>query len=190
MSASSADLRSVAMRYAKALFELAGEKKQLDAVQKELNAVASALAASREFRQLIINPVLSAETQTKAVDAILAKMGLSALTKQFFGVVAQNRRLAIIPQVAKRFSALLAESRNETTAEVISAYPLTAGQLKTLKTSLIKATGHADIHLVTKEKSDILGGLIIKVDGKMFDNSIASKMARLSVSLKSGSFAN
>ncbi|MBM3618218.1 MAG: ATP synthase F1 subunit delta [Alphaproteobacteria bacterium] len=189
VSKSSSDLRPVAARYAKALFELASEKKQLDAVKKDLETVASAIEASDAFRRLSTNNSLSREEQSKALNAVLAKLKVGELTRKFFGVLVQNRRLAAAPQVAQRFAFLLAESRDEATAEITSAQPLTAAQLKELKASIKKATGRSDIHVVTKEKPEILGGVIIKVDGKMFDNSVANKISRLAVSLKNGTQA-
>lgn len=186
MSKSSTDLRPVAARYAKALFELATEKKQLDAVKKDLETVAEVFTTSESFRRVASSPALSVSDQAKAVDALLAKMKISDLTRKFFGVLARNRRLRAAPLVAERFALLLAESRNEVTAEVTSAQPLSAAQLKELKASIKKATGRSDVHMVTKEKPEILGGVIIRVDGKMFDNSIASKISRLATTLKAG----
>lgn len=186
MSKSSTDLRPVASRYAKALFELATEKKQLDVVKKDLESVAAAYAASESFRRTASSPALSVAAQAKAVDAVLAKLKISDLTRKFFGVLARNRRLVAAPHIAARYALLLAESRNEVTAEITSAQPLSAAQLKELKASIKKATGRSDVHIVTKEKPEILGGVIIHVDGKMFDNSIANKITRLAASLKAG----
>jgi F-type H+-transporting ATPase subunit delta len=184
LSKFSADLLPVAARYAKALFELASEKGQLDAVKKELDTVAKAMQENPEFRRFAVNPTLSHETQATVMENILSAMKVSDLTQRFFAVIAGNRRLEAVTLIAERFSSLLADSRGEATAEVISAYPLSAAQLKELKESLKKATGKADITLVTEEKPDILGGLIVKVDGKMFDNSIVGKITRLAASLK------
>lgn len=184
MSNASAELRPVAARYAKALFDLAQEKKQLDAVKGDLESVAAALKASAGFSRLVENPVLSRETQSKAVKAVLTSIKVTSLTQDFFAVLGKNRRLEIAPLVAERFAALVLESRNEAVAEVVSAHPLTAAQVKELKQAVKAATGRDDIHVVTKEKPEILGGVIVKVDGKMFDNSIATKISRLATSLK------
>lgn len=182
MSVSSADLRRVAVRYAQALFDLASEKKQLDAVKKDLDAVATAYADSADFRRLIESPALSREAKEKGIAALLGKA--NALTHDFFRVLAENRRMAITPFVVARYAELLAESRNESTALVTSAHPLKPAQLKELEAGLRKATGRSAVHIETKEDPQILGGVVIHVDGKMFDNSIATKIQRLSVAMK------
>lgn len=184
MSQASAALLPVAARYAKALFDLALEQKQLDAVKGDLESVAAALASSDAFRRVVANPAVSRETQSAAIEGILSKLKVSSLTKDFFRVLVKNRRLGIISLVAERFAAQVLESRNEAVAEIASAHALTAAQLKELKGAIKAATGRADVHVVTKEKPEILGGVVIKVDGKMFDNSIATKITRLADSLK------
>lgn len=79
---------------------------------------------------------------------------------------------------------MLAQSRNEATALVTSAYPLKPAQLKELEAGLKKATGRSAVHIETKEDPEILGGVVIHVDGKMFDNSIATKINRLARDMK------
>lgn len=182
MSASSADSRRIAARYAQALFDLASEKKQLDAVKKDLDAVAQAYADSHDFRRLLESPALSREAKEKGVAALLGKA--NALTRDFFRVLAENRRMAATPFVVDAFGALLAQSRNEATALVTSAYPLKPAQLKELEAGLKKATGRSAVHIETKEDPEILGGVVIHVDGKMFDNSIATKINRLARDMK------
>lgn len=172
------------MRYAQALFDLATEKKQLDAVKKDLDAVAGAYANSEDFRRLTESPAVSRDNKTKGIDAVLGSVKASALTRDFFRVLAENRRMAVTPFVVDEFNMRLAESRNEATAQVTSAYALSAAQLKELEAALKKATGRSAVHIVTKEDPEILGGVVIHVDGKMFDNSIASKINRLARDMK------
>ncbi|MCH2548110.1 MAG: ATP synthase F1 subunit delta [Alphaproteobacteria bacterium] len=184
MSSSSADYRLIAARYAQALFDLALEKKQLDAVKKDLDAVAEAYANSEDFRRLSESPALTREEKIAGIEAILSANKASQLTRDFFRTLAENSRLAVTSYVVSEFNKRLAESRNEATAQVTSAYALSAKEVKQLQDALKKATGRDAIHVVTKEDPEILGGVIIHVDGKMFDNSIASKINRLASAMK------
>lgn len=184
MSNSSADSRRIAVRYAQALFDLASEKKQLDAAKKDLDAVAAAYESSADFRRLVESPAITRDEKVKGVGAVLAAQKSSPLTRDFFRVLAENRRMAVLPFVVAEFNKRLAESRNEATALVTSAYALSAAQKKELQDALKKATGRAAVHLVTKEDPEILGGVVIHVDGKMFDNSVASKINRLARDMK------
>ncbi|MGB1539811.1 MAG: ATP synthase F1 subunit delta, partial [Rickettsiales bacterium] len=111
MSTSSADLRRIAARYVSALFALASEKKQLDAVKKDLDAVGAALNDSEDFRRLLSSPVMSRDEQAAGVEAVLTKMKATPLTRNFFRTLAENRRLDTTPWIVKRFDETLAESR-------------------------------------------------------------------------------
>ena len=184
MSTSSADSRRIAVRYAQALFDLASEKMQLDVVKQDLDTVATAYAKSEHFRRLVESPAISRADKMKGVEALLAFAEVSQLTRDFFRVLAENRRMFVVAFVVDEFNALLAESRNEATAQVTSAYALSAVQVKDLQEALEKATGRKAVHIVTKEDPEILGGVIIHVDGKMFDNSVAGKISRLASAMK------
>lgn len=141
--------------------------------------VAEALVASPEFRALMESPVATREEQIKGVAAVLESFKVSSLTQDFFRTLAENRRLTAASGVIKVYADLLAQSLNEATAEVTTAYPLAAKQRKELQEALKKATGRADVHINLHEDPQILGGVIVRVDGKMFDNSIANKVNRL-----------
>src|SRR5262245_9651490 len=129
-------MASMAGRYAAALFDLAKEERQLPQVEAELKAFQAMLDASADLRRLVRSPGISAEDQAKALDAILAKAGLSALTANFFRLIARNRRLFAIADMMRDFRALLARDRGEVSANVASAHPLTPEQLNALKDAL------------------------------------------------------
>lgn len=182
MSVSSADYRRVAVRYAQALFGLASEQKRLDAVKKDFDAIATAYADSADFRRLLESPAIDSDAKGKALQSLLAKA--DTLTKDFIRVLVENRRTPIVPFVVEEYARLLAESRNETTARVTVAHPLKPAQVKELEASLKKATGRSAVHVDVTEDATILGGVVIHVDGKMFDNSIATKINRLAREMK------
>src|SRR5690606_17990227 len=86
--------------------------------------------------RLARSPVIDAERQQRALDAVLERAGAGALARNFVGVVARNRRLFALRDMIVAFSRLFAEHRGEVAAEVISAHPLTEAQLARLKAEL------------------------------------------------------
>lgn len=184
MAVSSAQSRQVAERYARALFALAHEKDALDEVRQELDAVIQLVSESPVFAKLISSPVYSRVTQAQGVEAVLKTAKFSALTRQFFQVLAGNRRLAILSSIVVAYRHLLAESRNEGIAEIVVAHALSSAQEKHLKEALKKATGHTSVQLDVKEDANILGGMIVTIDGKMLDNSLATKLNKIAASMK------
>ena len=99
---------SLAGRYAIALFELANEQKQLDAVGESLAALKQALAESDDFRALTTSPLIGRDQAVRAVAASAGAMKLDPITANFLGVLAKNRRLAQLGNVIRAFNLLAA----------------------------------------------------------------------------------
>jgi hypothetical protein len=96
------------------------------------------------------------------VNGVAGLLGLSALTKNFLGVLAGNRRLSALPDVIRAFAQIAAAHRGEATAEVTSAHPLDDAQLAAL-TEKLKVREGKDIKLKTNVDPEILGGLVVKI---------------------------
>lgn len=168
----------IAGRYATAVFELAREAKGLTALEKDVEALDAALAASADLRTVISSPVYTRDDQGRAIAAIAAKMGLSQVLTGTLGLMAQNRRLFVLPQLLSALRDMIAAEKGEVTAEVWSAQPLTAAQSKDLAASLKKTVGKT-VKLKAAVDDSLIGGLIVKVGSKMIDTSIRSKLAQL-----------
>jgi len=174
---------SLAGRYASALFGLARDEKQIDAVSRSVESLGQALADSREFGQLVASPLVGREEAGKAFSAIAARLKLDALTANFLGVLARNGRKSQLAQVIRLFGRLAAEHRGETTAEVVSARPLSDDQIAALKTRL-KARAGRDVTIDAHTDPSILGGLIVKLGSQMIDASLKTKLNRLAQAMK------
>ncbi|WP_236643669.1 F0F1 ATP synthase subunit delta [Flavisphingopyxis soli] len=174
---------SLGGRYAIALFDLANERGALGAVESSLAKLGEAIAQSSDFRALITNPMLSRAQAGKAVDAVAASLGLDSLTRDFLGVVSANHRLAELPAMARAFKLLAADQRGEVDAEVVSARPLSSGQVTALKAKLKTRVGR-DVTLTQKTDPEILGGLIVKIGSQMIDSSIRTRLNTLALAMK------
>jgi F-type H+-transporting ATPase subunit delta len=174
---------SLSGRYATALFELARDAKQLDAVQASLGQLKAALSESEDFRRLISSPLVSRDEAVKAIAATASVMKLDDITAKFLGVLASNRRLGQLGAVIRAFTILAASFRGETTAQVTSAHPLDKDQVDALKAKL-KSELKQDIALDLTVDPDILGGLIVKVGSRQIDGSIRTKLNTLAKAMK------
>jgi len=170
-------------RYAKALFELADEAKALDRVAADLRQLRGFLDESADFRRLVRSPVVSRLEQGKAVTAIAEQAGFAAITRNFLGVVARNRRLFILPGVIAGYLAELAHRRGEVTAEVTAARALTPAQAEAVNEQLRKAVG-SKVSVDLRIDPSLIGGLVVKVGSRMVDASLKSKLARLQLAMK------
>jgi F-type H+-transporting ATPase subunit delta len=176
-------MASMAGRYAAALFELAKEQKQLDRVERDVAAFQSLLENSADLTRLVRSPVIAAEAQARALDAILARMGISGFTGNFLKLIARNRRLFAVGEMLKAFQNLLARERGEERADVASAHPLSAEQLQLLSDSL-KASIGKNVQIRTRVDPNLLGGLIVKVGSRMIDSSLRTKLNNLKLAMK------
>jgi len=173
----------IAARYATALFELAKEDKGLKALEADADALAAALAASPDLVAMIGSPVISRDEQGAAIAAIAKKMKLSALTANTLALMAQNRRLFVLPQLVADVLARIAAEKGEVTAEVTSAAALSADQAKKLAATL-KARVGKDVKLKTAVDESLIGGLVVKLGSTMIDTSVKSKLAALQNAMK------
>jgi F-type H+-transporting ATPase subunit delta len=174
---------SLAGRYASALFDLARDEKQIDAVGRSLDAVGSALADSPAFGQLIASPLVDRGQAGGAFAAIAERLSLDPITTNFLGVLARNGRKSQLQAVIRMFRRLAAEHRGETSAEVVSAHPLSDDQIAKLKAQL-KARVGGDVAIEARIDPEILGGLIVKVGSQMIDASLKTKLNRLALAMK------
>jgi F-type H+-transporting ATPase subunit delta len=173
----------LAGRYATALFELARDNKMLEAVGASLASLRRAIAESPELRELTTSPLVTREQATGAIGATAQAMRLDPLTANFLGVLAQNRRLAQLPNVIRAFNMLAAAHRGETTAEVTSAHPLDDGQVQALRQNLRSRLGR-DVAVDLSVDPAILGGLVVKIGSQMIDGSIRTKLNTLAQQMK------
>lgn len=174
---------SLAGRYATALFELALERRQLEAVGASLAAVREALAESDDFAELTRSPLVSRDDALKAVKAAGEAMKLDPITASFLGVLAQNRRLSQLGGIIRAFNLLAADHRGETTAEVVSARPLGDDQVAALKANLKSRLGR-DVAVDLTVDPALLGGLVVKVGSQRIDGSIRTKLNTLAQAMK------
>lgn len=170
-------------RYAMALFQLSLEKKALDPIFSDLSQLAQMVEESEDFVALLKNPVLGRATQEKALLAIAKTAKFHKLTRDFLGLLVENRRLAELHKIAASFLKIVAEYKGEVSAEVTSAEKLTKGQTDALKKKLKTSLGQ-DISFNVKVDKDLLGGLTVKVGSRVIDSSLKTKLDNLTLQMK------
>ncbi|MGJ8585235.1 MAG: F0F1 ATP synthase subunit delta [Marinosulfonomonas sp.] len=173
----------IAARYATAVFELAKEGKKINVLEKDIDLLSTALNDSSDLNDLIGSPVYSREEQGKAIGGLSTKMKLSPILGNTLQLMAQNRRLFVLPQLISGLRDLIAEEKGEVTAEVTAAKALTKAQQDKLAKTL-KATVGKDVKINMAVDETLIGGLIVKVGSQMIDTSIRSKLSNLQNAMK------
>lgn len=174
---------SLAGRYAAALFDLARERDLVAAVERDLESLDAGIRESSDLDALIRNPEVSRELAGRAIAAVGGVLGLSELTRNFLGVLAQNRRLRSLPDIARAFAAIAAAARGEVTARVTTAHPLTGEQLDALGQRLKEREGR-EVKIEASVDPEILGGLVVTIGSRRVDNSIRTRLNSLAQAMR------
>ena len=174
---------SLAGRYASALFDLARDQRQIDAVGRSLDALAQALLDSKDFAELIGSPLVSRDEAGKAFAALAPGLNLDPITANFLGVLARNGRKGELRKVIRAFGRLAAEHRGEVTAEVVTARPLNDDQVAALKQQL-RARAGREVTIDASVDPNILGGIVVRLGSQQIDASIRTKLNRLASAMK------
>jgi F-type H+-transporting ATPase subunit delta len=168
----------IAGRYAGALFELADERHALDQTARDLETLKQLLISNADLRKALRNPLFDNAQQGRAIIEIAKAAGLSRIILGFLGVLARNRRLFALTEIADAFLASLARRRGEMTVEVTSAQPLTADQAERL-TAKLNLSLAAKVRINAHVDPGLLGGLVVKIGSKLIDSSIRTKLVGL-----------
>ncbi len=183
MAEQASGVSGLAGRYATALFELARERDVLDATASDLSSLKAMLDESEALRRLVLSPVVAREDQGRAMAALVERAGLGALTGNFVGLLAGNRRLFALADMIAAYETLLASHRGEVTAEVISARPLSEAQAAAVAAALKSVVG-SDVRLTASVDDSLLGGLVVKLGSQMVDASLKAKLQALELAMK------
>lgn len=177
-----AELTTVARPYAKAAFQFADE----NGVLAEWSAMLKFLAAVAQqdvVAQFLDNPKVTSDKKADGFLKLCADR-LSPAGKNFVSLLAQNKRLPALPEIAVLFEALKSEKERSVDAVITSAYALTQEQTNKLADSLKKRLGR-EINVTTAVDSAILGGVVIKAGDLVIDGSVRGKLAKLAETLNS-----
>ena len=204
-----ADLSTLARPYAKAAFDYANENGVVNEWENFL-FIASTIVNDKSFRPLLDNPAVSVEhksaalvdlydtqvagaddsafklllnnTQGRAHDSTVSYPKVSPALSNFVGQLAQQERLALLPEVYEHYRRHKAASLKQLDAYVTSAFPLTDAQRDMLQTRLATSL-NASVVIHETVDASLLAGATIKVGDKIIDDSMRGKLQQLKTQL-------
>lgn len=173
------ELSTVARPYAKAAFDFALEQGQLDKWQQMLQF--SALVVSDEQVMDLINSSLAS---SKVSDTFIKICGeqLDQYGQNFIRVMADNKRLAVLPAVFDAFLELRAEQESIKNIEIVSANKLTKAQEAKIAKAMEKRLG-TKVRITSSVDNSLIAGVIIHYDDVVIDGSSRGQLNRLSQEL-------
>lgn len=169
---------AVATRYAAALADVAFERKNGEAVKRDLAAFVKVFFSSADLRIFLESPAVSAEAKRGALEKITEKMEIDEAVRNFACLVVDHRRAEILREIERAFGAELNARLGIAEAEITSARPLTAAEKKELTAVLERRTGKK-IEARFEEDAALLGGATVRVGSTIYDGSVREQLTRL-----------
>ncbi len=177
-----AELTTVARPYAKAAFQFADESNSLND-WSDMLAFASAVSVDETVQGYLQNPKVTSAQKADAFTQLCSDK-LNEQGKNFIALLAQNKRLSLLPEIVVLFEAFKSLKEQSVDAYITSAFPLTDEQTSKLAASLKQKLGK-EVNVTTSEDSSLLGGVIIHAGDIVIDGSVRGKLAKLADKLNS-----
>ncbi|HET6632059.1 MAG TPA: F0F1 ATP synthase subunit delta [Rhodanobacteraceae bacterium] len=174
------DTATLARPYARAAFELAGEHHTLDDWSAQL-AFAAAVAADPRVASMHNDP----RVDPGELAAMHRPQGLAADAPfgHFLALLADNRRLALLPDIAAMFESLRRAAEHTVEAHLRVAAQPDAAQAERLAAALKQRCGGAEVTLDIEVDPSMLGGAVLDIGGQVIDTSMRARLAQLQSAL-------
>jgi len=164
-------------RYAKALFDFAGEKNQVEEVCGDLRLFSDTLKENRELQMLLRNPVVEPHQKHQIFESIF-NGALRDTTYQFLDVLLRKKREPSLDTICEEFFKLYNTAHNIRPVTITTAQPL-SDNLKSKIVAMLTEQTHATVALQEVVDPEILGGFVIQMDDYYLDSSVLSKINKL-----------
>ncbi len=176
----------VGRSYAKALFELARERNQADAVARELDTVADVLGREAELRAFFSRPWIAAAAKRDAAAEVASRLEVSPLTRDFLALVAAQGRAEHLGAIVAAYHGLQDEAAGRVRARVRTAVPLSAAERASLAERLGRAVEGKQVVLQEVVDRGLLGGFVAEIGSVLVDGSLDGQLARMRERLARG----
>lgn len=168
--------------YASALFEIAQEENIVENVSEALTVILNEFAAAPEYVQLLSSPNIPINNRITLIQSAFCGH-VPDRVLHFLTVLCKNGRIKELPQCIETYRTLNNEYSNVSEMHVISAVELTDEE-KNVLTEKMKNEYARSLDVTYEINSEILGGLIIRIDGKIIDGSLRHKLKDVKEALK------
>lgn len=165
-----------ALRYAKAILDMATENKALEPVEKDMRSIVSTLSDSKDLRDVLASPVVSGATKKSVLTEIFK--GSHAITQGSISMLVDNKRIDMLNEVALKFIILNEQLKGKDVAYITTAVPLDAAMEQKALKQVANITGN-EVSIENIIDEQIIGGFILRVGDLQYDASIANKLRNL-----------
>ena len=170
------ELTTIARPYAKASFEHASETNSLGGWSNVLSVLAEA-TKERKVMNLLSSPTITLERKVSELTDICGDLLNDAMVR-FLTVLAENKRLLLVPQINTLFDEYKARQEKSTNVEVITAFPLEKKITQQLVDRL-SANLDSTVNITVNLDKTLIGGMVIRIGDSIIDGSVRGRLAKL-----------
>ncbi|MBN2635229.1 MAG: ATP synthase F1 subunit delta [Prolixibacteraceae bacterium] len=175
------DISTINVRYAKAFFSTAKEKKLLDTFKADIQLIYEVCNSSTDFILLLESPVVKVSKKEKLIAEIF-KGKVHEFTLNFLVLIVRNRREAYIPGICRNFLDLTRKDQNIKSVLLVTAVEVQSSILEKISTLLEKQL-KSKIEIKGKVDENIIGGMILRLDDIQYDASVATQIKKVKQNL-------
>jgi F-type H+-transporting ATPase subunit delta len=165
-----------ALRYAKALMELAQEQKKATQIEAEMRTILDTITENESLQDVLASPILKTADKESVLNELYSKA--DPLTHELFALLGRNKRVGMLGEVANQFIRLYEKLQGQDVAKVTTAVPLTSELEAKILAQLKQITG-SDVALENEVDPSLIGGFILRVGDLEYNASVANTLANL-----------
>lgn len=169
---------AVAARYAQALYELGIEQGNLASLTDEIRRVSTTYDASSELRAVLNNPVVDDTARLAILQDVLDRLSVGIITKNTVKLLAERRRLLVLPYLSRALERLSDERAGVVRATVTTAAQLPESYFSKLKEQLEASLGKK-VLLERQLDPSLLGGVVTRIGDRVIDGSLRTRLQRM-----------
>jgi len=172
-------------RYASALFDVTRKSGSTDAAGQSLEQLNAVVAGHEELSRVLASPAIPITVKRDIVLAVIDAIGgVPVEVRRLMEMLADRDRLADLPDVATAFGEQLMDANRLLRADIVTAAPLSDASRSALTEALGRASGKS-VTLNTRVDPSIIGGVIARVGGFVYDASLTRQLERMRDALTS-----
>lgn len=172
----------VSKTYGDALFELASERGQAKQLMEEIAGVQTILAQNPDFDKLMKHPGIPKQEKMTVMENVFKGRVSDELTG-FLTIIVEKERYGALPAIFQYFEDKVKEAEKIGVAYVTTAVELTEAQKTDVEKKLLETTCYLTMEMHFKTDASIIGGMIIRINDRVVDSSIRTKLNDLTQQL-------
>jgi F-type H+-transporting ATPase subunit delta len=175
------ELQGIASKYSEAVLELAVSLKQEEKILEEIKLISDVIASDREMTVVINHPGIDAAEKKQFLNSLF-KGKISELSANLIGLLADKRRLDLIPFIEASYRELLGKRKNIVSATLSCSERLADNAVANIKAQLGEHLGKTLV-LEVKVDPSLIGGVVLKMGDQVIDGSLKGQLKALEKAL-------